>query len=224
VGVWRFHISPAPEIKYSEKYNNYGARFPLMLVPDEQARVTEEQGRPPDGSQQSYRISYRTGLSLGYMQRDGQYKSTKLVDFLDACIGQANGKRFREWIQSGGGPRKGKDPDDPAEELQLIQDWLGWFEGLEVYGSVRHEEDAQGVVWARFGGPMAVGSLPGQREDEYQAVGRGKLRSMIVEYEESIGKKTQPIPAAPKPAAAAPRVRFTREGKEVIEDEDDTPF
>jgi hypothetical protein len=197
IGVWRFHISPAPEVKYNERFGNYGARFPLLLVPDEQQRLIEEHGRPPEGKQQSSRVSYTTGLSLGYVQRDGQYKSTKLIDFLEACLGSANAKRFRDWILAGGGPQKPADADNPEEELKLIEQWLGWFEGMEVYGSVRHEEDSAGVIWARFGGPMAVGSLPGQREDEYQAVGRGKLRSMIAEYEASMGaSKSSPARVA----------------------------
>jgi hypothetical protein len=187
IGVWRFHISPAPEVKFNERFNNYGARFPLLLVPDEQDRLREEHGHAPEGMQQSYRVSYTTGLSLGYFQRDGQYKSTKLIDFLEACLGSANGKRFREWIMAGGGPQKSADAEDPEEELKLIEQWLGWFEGMEVYGSVRHEEDSSGAIWARFGGPMAVGSLPGHKEEEYQAVGRGKLRSMIAEFEASLG-------------------------------------
>src|SRR5215831_2051187 len=197
IGVWRFQISPAPEVKYNERFGNYGARFPLLLVPSEQERLRDEFDKPPEGMQQSWRVSYTTGLSLGYFQRDGQYKSTKLIDFLEACLGSANAKRFREWIMAGGGPQKGADPEDPEEELKLIAEWLGWFEGLEVLGSVRHEEDANGSIWARFGGPMAVGSLPGQREDEYQAVGRGKLRSMIAEFEASgEASKSHPVRVA----------------------------
>lgn len=217
-GVWRFEISPAPEVKYNERFSNYGARFPLLLVPSEQERLRDEFGKPPDGTQQSYRVSYTTGLSLGYFQRDGQYKSTKLIDFLEACVGAANGKRFREWIMGGGGPQKAADPDDPDEELKLIAEWLGWFEGLEVLGSIRHEEDSQGSVWARFGGPMAIGSLPGQREDEYQAIGRGKLRSMIAEFEASEQKKPKPV------VATAPTSKKRSYAEAFPEDKDDAPF
>jgi len=217
-GVWRFEISPAPEVKYNERFSNYGARFPLLLVPSEQERLRDEFGKPPDGTQQSYRVSYTTGLSLGYFQRDGQYKSTKLIDFLEACVGAANGKRFREWIMGGGGPQKAADPDDPDEELKLIGEWLGWFEGLEVLGSIRHEEDSQGAVWARFGGPMAIGSLPGQREDEYQAIGRGKLRSMITELEASEAKKPKPV------AAGAPASKKRTYEETFPENKDDAPF
>jgi hypothetical protein len=237
LGVWRFHISPAPEVKYNERFSNYGARFPLLLIPEEQERLLKEHGRPADGTQQSYRVSYTTGLSLGFFGRDGQYKSTKLIDFLEACVGSANGKRFREWIMAGGGPQKGADPDNPDEELKLIGEWLGWFEGLEVLGSVRHEEDAQGTLWARFGGPMAVGSLPGQREDEYQAVGRGKLRSMIAEYEASLpASKSAPArvgndrgangaAARAARAVADPRDRAPkRKYEEVFDDDKDVPF
>ena len=189
-GVWRWVID-RPEVKLSERFGNYQVRFPLALTPDEMERLIDEHGKPPEGTQQSYRCSYTTGLSLGYTQRDGQYKSTKLIDFLSAAVGQANVKRFRDWVAAGGGPPKAEDPDDQQQELDQIQHWLEWFQGLEVYGSVRHEEDKQqaNVWWARFAGPMAVGSLPGQREDDYQAVGRGKLRSMIAEYDASVGKK-----------------------------------
>jgi hypothetical protein len=220
-GVWRFEISPAPEVKFNERFNNHGARFPLLLVPSEQDRLRDEHGKPPEGTQQSTRVSYTTGLSLGYFQRDGQYKSTKLIDFLEACVGAANGKKFRAWIMDGGGPQKPNDPDDPDEELKLIAEWLGWFEGLEVLGSIRHEEGADGTIWARFGGPMAVGSLPGQREDEYQAVGRGKLRSMIAELEASEEPKAKPTPIA----AAAPASKKRTYAETFPEDKDkDVPF
>ena len=222
-GVWRFQIDPAPELKYSEKFGNYGARFPLLLVPSEQQRVRDEYEAPPAGFQQGFRSSYTTGLSLGFMQRNGQYKSTKLVDFTAAVLGQANIKRYMEWIRAGGGPMKAADPDDQQAELDMITHWLEWFGGMECYGSIRHEADSErsDVWWARFGGPMAVGSLPGQREDEYQALGRGKLRSMIAEFERSIG---HPEPAAPAPvAAAAPKAR-TYEETFPEDNEKDIPF
>jgi hypothetical protein len=188
LGVWRFRVNPAPEIKFYEQWNSHRARFPLLLTTDEQTRLFEEHGKPPEETQQSTRASYLSGLSLGYPDRaTGQYKSTKLVDFLAACLGQQNQKRFYDWIANGGGPPKIPDPDDQQAELEAIGQWLGWFEDLEVLGSIRHEEDAKGTIWARFGGPMAIGSLPGQKEDEYQAIGRGKLRSMIAEYEASLG-------------------------------------
>jgi len=188
-GVWRFRINPEIEVKFYEQWNAYRARFPLLLVTDEQTRLLEEYGKPPEGTQQSTRATpYMTGLSLGWPdKKTGAYKSTKLTDFLAACLGQTNQKRFFDWIAAGGGPKKAQDPDNPDEELQMITQWLGWFEDLEVLGSVRHEEDASGNVWARFGGPMAVGSLPKQPEVEYQAIGLGKLRSMVAEYEQSAG-------------------------------------
>jgi hypothetical protein len=186
-GVWRFRINPGPELKFYEQWNQHRARFPLLLTTNEQTRLFEECGKPPEEVQQSTRTTYITGLSLGYPERTtGNYKSTKLVDFLAACLGQQNVKRFYDWIANGGGPPKIPDPDDQQAELDAIGQWLGWFEDLEVLGSIRHEEDAQGVIWGRFGGPMAIGSLPGQREDEYQSIGRGKLRSMIAEYEASV--------------------------------------
>jgi len=220
-GVWRFEISPAPEVKFNERFNNHGARFPLLLVPSEQERLRAEHGSPAEGTQQSYRVSYTTGLSLGFFQRDGQYKSTKLIDFLEACVGQANGKKFRAWIMEGGGPPKPDDPDDPDQELKCIAEWLGWFEGLEVLGSIRHEEGADGTTWARFGGPMAVGSLPGQREDEYQAIGRGKLRSMVAELEAS----EEPKAKKPTPVAAAPAAKKRSYSEVFPEDnEKELPF
>jgi hypothetical protein len=247
VAMWRFRINPAPEIKYFEQWNSQRARFPLILTTNEQTRLLEEYGQPPEGTQQSTRTTYMTGLSLGYPDRKtGQYKSTKLTDFLAACLGQANQKRFFDWIADGGGPPKIPNPDDQQAELDAITRWLGWFEDLEVLGSIRHEEDAQGTIWARFGGPLAVGSIPGQREDQYQAIGLGKLRSMIAEYEASAGivrstpTRPTPIAAARQPVAAAQAAdrvdqqvrqvaRATKTYEEVFGDEpgakqDDIPF
>jgi len=211
-GVWRWRLG-TPEVKFNERWNAHQARFPMQLTVEEQDRLMEEFGKPPEGVQQSWRTSHSTGLSLGYVQRDGQYKSTKLVDFLSACLGARNEKRFREWIQKGGGPLPCDDPDDPAQELEAIGQWLRWWEDLEVYGSIRHEPDANqpGVLWARFGGPMAIGSMPGQKEEAYQAIGLGKLRGMIAESE---GAETQ----AKKPVAATadrpPARRYTADGDE----------
>jgi hypothetical protein len=187
-GVWRFELNPAPEVEYAERYSSWGVRFPMILVPDERERLARDYEKAPAGMQQSYRTNYKCwSLSLGYFQKsDGQFRSTKLMDFLEACIGHANAKRFHEWILNGGGPIKPEDPEDPDQEIEAFRQWFGWFEGLEVLGSIRHEEDANGTLWARFGGPMAVGSLPNLREDDYQAHGRGKLRSMIAEYEASV--------------------------------------
>jgi len=219
-GVWRFHLG-APEVQFNDRWNAYQARFPLELTTAEQDRLIEEFGRPPEGVQQSFRVpAYTAGLSLGFFQKDGQYKSTKLIDFLSACLGRANEKRFREWIQKGGGPLPADDPDDPEQEIAAIGEWLRWWEDLELYGSVRHEEDKNvaGVIWARFGGPMAIGSMPGQKEEHYQSIGLGKLRGMIAESE---GAETQ----ASKPAAAKitvtrtaadrpPARRYTADGEE----------
>ena len=225
-GVWRFVIDK-PEVKLSERFGNYQVRFPLVLTPDEMTRLRDDY-TVPEGMQQSYRCSYTTGLSLGYTQKDGQYKSTKLIDFLTAAVGQANVKRFRDWIAAGGGPPKAEDPDDQQQELDQIQHWLEWFQGLEVYGSVRHEEDKQqkDVWWARFAGPMAVGSLPGQREDDYQAVGRGKLRSMIAEYDASVGKKIAAVAATTSSKREAAREYARKVLTEDIQDEnkEELPF
>lgn len=218
--LFRFHIYATPEIKWVEgRYPGYKAKFPLMLTPEEQTRVLEEYGQPPEGEQQSTLTSYMTGLSLGFM-KNGQYKSTKLSDFLAPCLGQANMKRFIDWLIDGGGPAKPDDPEDPEQEIESFKSFLGWFEGLEVYGSIRHEEDAQGTIWARYGGPLAVGSLPGQREEAYQAIGLGKLRSMIAEWEASVGKVTKRQPVA----AAAPAKKRSYEEAFPPEDKDDAPF
>jgi hypothetical protein len=178
-GLWRWIIGK-PERKLSEKYGNYQVRFPLTLTLNEQARLANEYGKPDEGIQQSWRTSYTVGLSLGYVDRSGQYKTTKLVDFLAASLGSQQSKKFREWIAQGGGPPRPADLDDQQAEFEAIDEWLGWWDNLEVYGTVRHQDSADGTTtYANFAGPMAVGSLPGQKDDDYQAHGRGKLRAII---------------------------------------------
>lgn len=188
-GLWRWEVGK-PEIRVSEKYGNYQVRFPLVLTEGERERLKSDHGESPNGKQQSWRSSYSCGLSLGYLKQ-GQYVSTKLVDFLAACFGASSARRVRDWIARGGGP-----PTDPSmseeEEILAIESWLGWVEGCELYGTIRHEPDKSqpGVVWARFGSPMPVGSLPGHKDDDYQRFGSGKLEAMIASSEADIIQRT----------------------------------
>jgi hypothetical protein len=171
-GVWRWRVGK-PQLRYSEKYKNYKVSIALTLTDEEQDRLRDEHGDPPAGMQQADRVYYSPGLSLGWI-KDGEYQTTKLVDFLAACFGTVNQKRFRTYIASGGGPEPGADDDD---EMDKIEAWLAWWEDLELYGSVSHSHDKTNPskIWANFGGPMAVGSLPGQKDEAYQALGLGQL-------------------------------------------------
>src|SRR4051812_43202799 len=103
-GVWRWRLNK-PEIKEDQKYGGYKAHFRLVLTADEQARLTREHGEPDGDVKQSWGITYRTGLSLGWFDKaTGKYNTTRLVDFLAAVYGAENGKKFRKWIEAGNGP------------------------------------------------------------------------------------------------------------------------
>lgn len=222
-GLARFVVGK-PEVKLSEKYGNYQVRLPLNLTPSEIDRVLEEYGKPDDGVQQSYRTSYTVGLSLGYVDKTGSYKSTKLTDFLAACFAKEGTKRFMQWIAGGGGPPRPADLDDQQAELAGIGDWLGWWEGLEVYGTITHRDAADGsTTYANFAGPMAVGSLPGEKDEAYTAHARGKLRSLIVESGEQREDKHRP-----ERQEAQGFDRFTADGKPVRtsgpDDDSELPF
>lgn len=216
-GLWRWIVG-APELKLSEKYGNYQVRFPLVLTQNEKARLEKDEGQAPDGMQQSWRTTYSTGLSLGYIQKDGQYKSTKLIDFLAACLGAGNTKKFRDWVSRGGGPPRPDDLNDQAAELREIEEWLKWWDNLEVYGSIRHNQGESGIVYANFSGPMPVGSLPGQKDNDYDALGRGKLQAIIAESGE---KREDHSRESRGLAVVAPAQRFTSNGDEV---DDELPF
>lgn len=201
-GLWRFEIGQ-PEFKYDSR-GKLRVHFPLVLTPDEQTRLKEQEGEPPEGQMQSWRASYRPGLSLGFFQ-SGVYQPTMLIDFLCASLGVENGKRFRKWIEEGGGPRRPEDRDDQQAELDLILAWLQWWQGLEVFGTITHSEpDKQGRIWANFAGPMPVGSLPGQPEPDYQALCRGKFRAMREEAGEDPPKPVKL--AGRQPVAAQARM------------------
>lgn len=226
-GLWRWEVK-RPETALSPLFGTWQVKFPLTLTPAEQERLKEEHEAPPEGVLQSWQTSYMTGLSLGYM-KDGAYVSTKLIDFLAACLGSGNIKNFRAWVSKGGGPLRPADKDDDVAEMNLIREWLGWWEGLEVYGSIRHEPDKKnptGQMWGRFGGPLPVGSLPGQPDPDYQAHARGKLRAMLIEAGVELppekGKKEPPPPEPVAAVVAPPAVQFTAQGEEV--DLEDLPF
>ena len=213
-GLWRWLIG-VPKLKLSEKFGNYQVQFPLQLTSEEQSRLLAEVGKPPEGMQQSWRTSYTVGLSLGYVQRDGQYKSTKLVDFLAACLGAGNTKKFREWIAAGGGPPRPTDLNDQKAELDAIGEWLRWWENLEVYGTITHRAGEGDQVFANFAGPMPVGSLPGQKDNDYDALGRGKLRAIIAESGETREERSreQRVAAAATANDRPPAQRYTSDGK-----------
>src|SRR5215467_585606 len=88
-GVMRFHLGK-PEVRLQEKWGSYQVRIPLELPNDEQERILDEMPPLAPGQQQSFRCWYSPGLSLGYVQNDGQYKSTRLIDMLAACLGSTN--------------------------------------------------------------------------------------------------------------------------------------
>lgn len=187
-GMWRFIVGK-PELRDDDRYG-LGVRIGLVLTEEEKARHQQLYPMDPaehaEGIQQSWRTSYLCSLKFGFVdKKTGAYKSTKLIDFMAACFGNANARYFYDWMKGGGGPPRPADKDDMQAERDLIEQWLGWIENMELYGSIRHEADksGSGTVWARFGGPLAVGSLPGQPEPEYQALGRGKVRAMIAESE-----------------------------------------
>ena len=229
-----------PALKFSETYGNWNVNFGLALHPDARAQFIPTRELPPN-TQQSDRAFYSPGLSFGYI-KDGVYQMPKLIEFMAACFGVEGGKQFRKWMEEGGGSPRPLDRDDDKAELEMINDWLGWMEGLQVYGSIRHEKDKQnaGQMRARFGGPLPLGSLPGQPEKEYQQVGVSKYRSMRTEtekadhdFEESLKVKSlngKPTPLrAPKLEELKPAEQFTADGQEVnaktdqVED-DDPPF
>ena len=171
-----------PALRLSQTYGNWMVNFGLSLSPDWRARVLPTVRSLPENTQQSDRVFHSPGLSLGFM-KDGVYQSTNLIDFMTACFGVKGGKKFRTWIESGGGPPRPLDRDDDVAEIKAIGDWLGWMEGLELYGSIRHEPDRMnpGTVRSRFGGEMPIGSLPNDPEPDYQTLAEGKLRSMMLE-------------------------------------------
>ena len=230
-----------PTLRFSDTFGNWSVNFGLSLHPDWRARIVPTRTLP-ENTQQSDRAFYSPGLSLGFF-RDGAYQSTNLIDFMTACFGVQGGKKFRKWVEAGGGPPRPLDRDDDKAEIQMIQDWLGWMEGLEVYGSIRHERDKQNPTQmrARFGGQMPIGSLPNEPEPDYQTLAEGKFRSMELESkqaDEAYQGQLQTAARDPlrtgRPAAMDPPVqRYDAHGRAVggaggvgndLADDDSAPF
>lgn len=218
-GFWCFEIGK-PELAYDSK-GKLRVKIPLLLTPEEQKRQTAEFGDPPEGIQQSWRATYRPTLNLGFRRKaTGVYEPSMLIDFLAAALGTENGKKFRKWVEDGGGPRQPDNPNDADAEKENITNWLGWWEGLLVYGTITHSDPDKdtGRVWVNFAGPMPLGSLPGQPEHEYQALCRGKYRAMRSENESADEPAPAPRPVARTATASTagrPAVQFTADGDEI---------
>lgn len=228
-GVYRWIVGK-PEIVKSEMYGNLNVKFPLTLTEPEKKRVIDEVGEAPEGTFQSWRPafgSYRVGLSLGYIQRDGTHKTTKLVDFLCCLFGSKQASKVREWIASGGGPVLDPDDDEQAQ-IRALESWLEWFEGLEVLGSIKGEQGKQGDRLARFGGPLPVGSsgtLWGA-DPEYQVSGLGKFRAMVAQMNAGGAESSAVEKAVAAGAAVAEQYDsgnpfFNEKGEPIAEATDD---
>ncbi len=170
--------------------------FPLQLSDERYKQLQEEQDLQ-DGQTLSGRTRYRVGLSLGWFP-DGKYSATKLVDFLCLLLGRREGRKLRKWFEAGGGG--GLD----AEE------WLGWFEGAEVYGRITHREDkvTPGKFWPDFGPSASVDDIT--KDDEYAAWCEQRYRSITSgetpsQVAEQLGsfREDEPEPAAVKGGAPA---------------------
>jgi len=93
-----------------------------------------------------------------------------------------------------------------------------------VWGTIRHQDSADGSrVWANFAGPMAVGSMPNEVDNEYQSLGRGKLRAMKAQSGDKREDKhrEERVAAGDRP----PAQRFNQDGNEVKGDgSEELPF
>jgi hypothetical protein len=215
-GFWRFEIGK-PRVEWNKK-GDLKVILPLTLTPSEQTRQLEMMDELPPDTQQSARTWYRVNPKLGFFPKaGGPFNPSYLTDFMCAALGTENGKKFRKWIEKGGGPPRPADKDDDKAEIELLTNWLGWFEGLEVYGTITHGQGDGGKIWANFAGPMPVGSLPGQPEHEYQALCRGKARALVHEGGPVEGEP----PVKPEPVAAAKKRTYE---ETFPEDKDDAPF
>jgi hypothetical protein len=210
-GIRRFEIGKPvvglSGFKDKDGGDKHNVSFPLSLTAEAYERAKEEV-ELGDGQTLSGKTRYRVGLSLGFW-RDGQYQSTKLVDFLCSAFGSTNSKKLRRYIEQGGGPQL--SPEMPVQEqIAAVEEWLGWLEGLEVYGTITHRQDKQDPhkVWSDFAGPLPIGSLPGQPEPDYQATGRGKLRAMISEAGEAASEDQGSRDVRPAASAVANAARL----------------
>ena|SRR5581483_3197100 len=193
--------------------DQYQVAFPLKLTDDEYQRAKDEyDGEISEGEEISGRCWYTCGLTLGWMKA-GQYNTTRLADFLVTLLGSKQQTQLRKHIVAGGGPYI--DPSLTAEEEVAVWNaWFQWFSGASVWGTVTHRLDkiTPGKVWSDFGGPMAVGSLPGQPEPDYQAWGRGKLRMLLLQSGDINEPEPQPEPI---PATVATAIEETAPAAEM---------
>lgn len=227
-GMWRFVVG-APQIR--EKASQWGdyieLTFPLTLTEKEQERLVAQVGEPAKDQQQSYRVWVRGKLAtaMGYF-KGGKYQTTDcgLAEMMCAAVGAKESKTLRAWMMSGGVPFVSPDATE-EEEIAELTNFYQWFEGLELYATIRHDPDKNDKtkMWPRIQGLLPVGSLPGQPEEAYQRACVGKVRTITsgnpapkVEASDA-DPEPEPVPAAAPPRAnnqpANPASTMTQEEK-----------
>jgi hypothetical protein len=189
-GLWRFDIGEITielsGFKNDDGSDKYRVSIPLQLTESEYERA-KELANLTDNQQVSGRTKYRVGLGAKYplgFYRDGTYVSTKLADFLCVVFGSKQTNRARKFLEQGGSPDYSQ-AQTYEEQIKTLETWLNWMNQCQVYGTITHSEDKKvpGKFWGNFGGPLAVGALPGQPEPDYQAFGAAKLRALMTNIE-----------------------------------------
>lgn len=211
-GTWRFIIGKPVISMHKSQYGDYmGLAFPLELTKAEQVRLFDAHGAPPDGQQQSYRISVRGKLAtaMGFY-RSGKYETTKcgLAEMMCAAVGTSNSRTLREWMTNGGVPFV-TDGATEEEEIAELVNFYSWFEELELYAKVRHEPDKTGKMWTRIESFTSLGDPPGPPEQHYQQTCANKVLRITsgnpAPQTEAAAVDPEPPQPEPVPAAAPPR-------------------
>ena len=222
-GSYRFEIKGVSvrlsPFKNDRGEDQYQVNFALALTDEEYQRVKDEYGEIPEGTDLSGRVWYTCGLTLGWIDRAGAYQSTRLADFLVTLLGSKQQKQLREYIVAGGGPYLSEDAT-AEESMAEWETWFEWFHEAKVWGTVTHRQDKKipGKIRADFGGPMAVGQRPGPADPDYEAWGRGKLRMLLLQGNESVPASDpdpEPVPAtvANRLEESAPAAEMSAEDK-----------
>ena len=178
--------------------------FCVGVAAQDKARLAKSAPKLGEGEQQGDRAWANFGATLNGFKGEN-YTPTKLANFISALFGSEQQTMVQQWIKDGGGW-----PDMDSEDVEVLNEGLKWFVGLQFFGTVTHgTPNAEGRIWPKIASAVPIGDR--EADPEYEAFGHGKFHQIL----EQTGASLPDLPEEDAPAYSAKGEPINKETGEI---------